>query len=139
MLPRHQRLRKDREFQRVRRQGRSWAHPLLALHVLPAPQGQRVGISVSKKVGKAVQRNRVRRRLREIVRGELPAWRNGFDAILVARPAAEPAQFSQLVEVIRELARRARLAREPGEPSDTLYRMPAGRTGSRTGAGAGSV
>ena len=133
MLPRHHRLRLDREFQQVYRQGRSWAHPYAALHVLAQPDGQRVGISVSKKVGRATGRNRVRRRLREILRAQLPGWKTGFDAVIVARAGAAGADFSQLSEAISELARRSRLVREPDAPPDTPYIMPAG---GRPGRGA---
>ena len=132
MLPRDLRLRSNSDFQRVYRAGRSWAHPLLALHTLPQPEGRRVGISTSKKVGKAVRRNRVRRRLREIVRAELPEWKTGFDGVLVARAAAAEAEFSDLRAALQELARRARLYREPGDDPDTLYTWPAGGRPART-------
>ena len=126
MLPRDQRLRAHRDFQRVYRAGKSWAHPLVALHVVPGEAGQRIGISVSKKVGKAVVRNRARRRLREVVRALLPEWKRGFDAVLVVRTAAAEAEFSALHEAVAELARRARLIREPGADPDTPFIMPAG-------------
>jgi ribonuclease P protein component len=124
MLPRGQRLRTNQEFQRVYRRGTSWAHPLVALHVLPQHAGHRIGISVSKKVGKAVCRNRVRRRLREIVRARLPEWLGGFDAVLVVRAAAAEAEFGQLEQAVDELSRRARLRREPGGADQALYRLP---------------
>lgn len=126
MLPRHQRLRSNQDFQRVYRVGRSWAHPLLALNVLSRPGEQRVGISVSKKVGKAVQRNLVRRRLRELLRASLPHWKVGFDAVVVARASAADASYSELAAAVSELARRGRLRREPDEAPDTPYRLPEG-------------
>jgi ribonuclease P protein component len=124
MLPRPLRLRSNQDFQRVYRAGRSWAHPLAALHVLAQPSGQRIGISVSKKVGGAVQRNRVRRRIREMVRAQAPGWRDGFDAVVVARAAAAEAEFAGLSAALEELARRAKLPREPGEEPGALYSMP---------------
>lgn len=126
MLPRDLRLRAHSDFQQVYRSGRSWAHPLLVLHVLPRPEGRRIGISTSKKVGKAVQRNRVRRRLREIVRAALPDWKTGFDVVVAARSAAAEADFAALQDALQELARRARLLREPEAPPETLYTLPAG-------------
>jgi len=93
---------------------------------MPAPGNLRFGISVSKKVGNAVLRNRVRRRLREVLRAALPDLRVGFDAVLVARAAASSAEFEVLSQAVLELFRRARLNREPGEPLDTLYLLPAG-------------
>lgn len=141
MLPRDQRLRASRDFARVYRAGRSWAHPLAALHVTPRGSGKRLGISVSRKVGNAVERNRVRRRLRETLRARVPLWKEGFDAVVVARSAAAGAGFAELTAAIDELARRARLGVEPGGPPDAHYTMPAGaperarRAGRRDGAG----
>lgn len=126
MLPREHRLRSNRDFQRVYRIGRSWAHPLAALHLAASPSGRRFGISVSKKVGNAVRRNRVRRRLREVIRAAFPELRTGYDAVIVARAAAAEADFEALTQAIAELFRRAHLIREPGEPPDTLYQLPAG-------------
>src|SRR5205807_9346490 len=116
MLPRDQRLKARQDFQRVYRSGRGWSHPLLTLHVSPRPEGRRVGFSVGKKVGKAVVRNRVRRRLREIARVRVGEWKPGFDAVLVARAGAAGAGLAELAAVVEELARRARLLREPDMP-----------------------
>lgn len=124
MLPRAHRLQRSPDFQRVYRRGRSWALPLLALHALPQPSGRRVGISVSKKLGKAVARNLVRRRLREATRAVITEWKDGCDVVLVARTAAATASFAELETALRELARRARLPMEPETAPGTLYALP---------------
>jgi ribonuclease P protein component len=135
MLPREHRLRSNQEFQRVYRVGRSWAHPLAALHVMPQAEGQRFGISASKKVGKAVLRNLVRRRIREILRAALPELKPGFDAIVVVRTGAAEVDFAALSAALAELIRRARLVREPDAAPDTPYILPAGgRPGRPDGA-----
>lgn len=126
MLPSGHRLRSNREFQRVYRVGKSWAHPLAALHVLEQPGERRFGISVSKKVGNAVVRNRVRRRVREILRAALPELKQGFDAIIVARSAAAEADFAALTSALEELFRRSRLRREPEQSPETPYTLPGG-------------
>jgi ribonuclease P protein component len=126
MLPSGHRLRSNREFQRVYRVGKSWAHPLAALHVMAQPGEQRFGISVSKKVGNAVVRNRVRRRIREILRAALPELKQGFDGIIVARSASAAADFAELSHALGELLRRSRLQREPEQPPDTPYTLPGG-------------
>lgn len=138
MLPRGHRLRSNQEFQRVYRVGKSWAHPLAALHVTVQPGAQRFGISVSKKVGNAVARNRVRRRIREILRALLPETKLGFDAIIVARTASAEAEFAELSLAIAELFRRSGLRREPEQPSDTPYTLPGGGRPGRPSRNRGS-
>jgi ribonuclease P protein component len=82
------RLSHSAEFERVYRHGRSSANRHLVLYSFPNPAGERprLGLSVSRKVGGAVERNRVKRLLREAfhrVEGELSA---GQDLVVVARP-----------------------------------------------------
>ena len=67
----------------------------------------RVGFTVSKKVGKAVERNRVRRRLRDIVRRSNPAWmRSGHDYVLIGRRAALNLPFARMSEDFEGALRR---------------------------------
>jgi ribonuclease P protein component len=77
------------------------------LYVLPVrPPDVRVGFSVNKKVGKAVIRNRVKRRLREAVRRELPSVRPGSDLVFIARPAAAGATYWEIAEAVQAALRR---------------------------------
>ncbi|GAC1644846.1 MAG: ribonuclease P protein component [Chloroflexota bacterium] len=104
MLPKQYRLTRSRDFARVRRSGRSSGTSLLALYVLPVRSPDiRVGFSVSKKVGKATVRNRVKRRLREAVRRQLPEILPGQDLVFIARPAAAAASYDDLVASIHAL------------------------------------
>jgi ribonuclease P protein component len=110
LLPRAHRLRESRAFQAVYSRGRSWGDRLLALHVLPAPDDEiRVGVSVSKKIGGAVERNRVRRRLREVVRRRLGGLKRGCRLVLVARSEARHARFDELEAAVERLLSRADL------------------------------
>jgi ribonuclease P protein component len=91
MKPRHAgrgRLTRSAEFERVYRQGRSCANRHLVLYTFPnaAVQEPRVGLSVSRKVGGAVQRNRVKRVLREAVAQTDERLPVGCDLVIVARP-----------------------------------------------------
>jgi ribonuclease P protein component len=69
----------------------------------------RVGISVSKRVGGAVVRNRIKRRLREIVRSEAAGLQPGWDLMIVARQESATASFDELSGAIARLLERAKL------------------------------
>ena len=89
------------------------ANGCLVLYARPNRTGQnRVGLTVSKKLGHAVVRNRVRRRLREIYRLNESRFRRGFDIVVVARSRAVDAPFSQLTAAYLSLAKKAGLLRE---------------------------
>ena len=115
--PRRGRLSRSAEFERVYRQGRSYGNRPFVLHAFPrAGEGElgetpRLGLSVSRRVGGAVERNAVKRLVREAfprVSGKLPA---GFDVVVVARPEAheltERAGLAGVVESLEELVTRA--------------------------------
>lgn len=109
-MERASRLRASADFRRVRATGRSWAHPLLVLYVAPNEiERPRIGISVSRRVGKAVVRNRVRRRIREAVRPVLDDLSAGRDLLFIARGPAATAEWSSLRGAVLELLRRAGL------------------------------
>ena len=72
----------------------------------------RVGITVSKKLGKAHVRNRVRRRLREVYRLNEGKFLPGWDIVVVARSRAVDAKFDRLVENYLALAKKAGILRE---------------------------
>jgi ribonuclease P protein component len=109
-MQRQHRLRKSAEFQRVRALKQSWAHPLLVLYVAPNNLDvTRVGISVTKRLGKAVERNRVKRLIREAIRSLLPVTAPGRDLVFVARGAAAEARYVQVRDAVERLVGRARL------------------------------
>ena len=72
----------------------------------------RVGITVSKKLGKAHIRNRVRRRIREVYRLNEEAFKPGWDIVVVARSKAVDAEFSRLTKSYLSLAKKAGLLRD---------------------------
>ncbi len=112
VLPGSHRLRSSRAFQRIYQAGATVGEQHLVLHVLELPdqaEPSLVGFAVSKRVGNAVVRNRVRRRLRELVRAELGGLRSGVQIVVAARPSAARATFPELAESMRRALSRARL------------------------------
>src|ERR671935_1559194 len=92
MPPRRRRLSRSAEFERVYRQGRSKGNRFLVLYAFPREEGSqdgpRLGLSVSRKVGGAVERSRVKRVLREAFWAEAPRLPDHSDYVVVARPDA---------------------------------------------------
>lgn len=112
-LTKDRRLRKASDFKAVRREGRSWNNRLVVMRVrVNGTCKTRIGFSVSRRLGKAVVRNLVKRRLREAVRlAPLPA---GWDVVLIARAGAARATYAELLKAVLDLSGRAR-ARMPAE------------------------
>jgi ribonuclease P protein component len=90
-------VKENYEFRRIYRKGKSVVSPYMVLYCQRNRQGKtRLGITVSTKLGKAVVRNRVRRRFREIWRLNLPKTMPGWDIILVARGRTARAPYQKL-------------------------------------------
>ena len=75
-------------------------------------EGNRVGITVSKKLGKAHIRNRIRRRLREVYRLNEERFQSGWDIVVVARSKAVDAEFARLTKSYLTLAKKAGILRD---------------------------
>lgn len=96
-------LKENHLFRRLYSKGKSAASPALAVYVRPNNHRKsRLGITVGAKVGKAVRRNRVRRRIREAYRIHEEAMAPGFDMVVVARVRAAHAPYG---EIERDLLR----------------------------------
>jgi ribonuclease P protein component len=106
VLAREKRLRAGRDWDALFRGGFGVGGPLLSLRVLPTPGRRRVGVSVGKKVGGAVTRNLMKRRIRAVV---FEAWNKlpQADIGILVRPQARGADFDDLVCAVSDLAERA--------------------------------
>ena len=93
------RLSDSPEFERAYRQGAACRGRLFSVHAFPNELGTpRLGLSVSRKVGNAVTRNAVRRRLREVFHATLSEIPGNWDLVVSARPAAAEASLRELKE-----------------------------------------
>ncbi len=104
------RLKKNGAFQYVYRRGKSVSTRDLVM-LAARGRGLKVGFSVSKKVGNAVTRNQVKRRLRECFRPHLGDVKNGL-YVIVARPSAAEATFQMLQKQVQDLLLRQHAFRE---------------------------
>ncbi|HLO32142.1 MAG TPA: ribonuclease P protein component [Anaerolineales bacterium] len=111
------RLTRSEDFKRVRRSGKSYAHPLVVLIVQAcdkrsSPVDQlrvKVGVTAGRTVGTAVSRNRAKRLLREATRTLIPNIASGFDLILIARPSLVSATLEETRQALLTLLQRAQI------------------------------
>ncbi|MCR5826172.1 MAG: ribonuclease P protein component [Oscillospiraceae bacterium] len=106
-------LKENYEFRRVYNKGKSGVSPFLVVYARPNRGARsRLGVTVSAKLGHAVARNRVRRRLREIYRLAQPRLKQGYDVVLVARGRAMRCSYQELEQAFARCCERLKLWRE---------------------------
>jgi ribonuclease P protein component len=104
------RLTRSTDFKRVRRTGKSYAHPFIVLVVQANGLSRvRVGVTAGRSVGGAVQRNRAKRLLREAIRPMLQDFPPGWDLILIARAAVLTASLQDIRQALTGLLHRAQI------------------------------
>lgn len=110
-LYRNNRLRKNEEFQIVFKQGKSVANRQFVVYTLDKKEqdGFRVGISVSKKMGKAVKRNHLRRWIKEMIRLRSEDIRGNVDFIVICRLPAVDLEFEEFRSSLYHCMKKAKL------------------------------
>lgn len=107
-MQRDLRLRQAEDFQRLRREGRTFTDRLMVVSIAPnSLTHNRYGFIVSKHLGKAVTRNLIRRRMKEVVRQLHPQLKPGYDVVIISRSALAEQPFSILQRTVVKLFRQA--------------------------------
>ena len=111
MLPRENRLKKEEDFKKVFKKGRGFTNDLLVLKVIKNNLDiSRFAFVISKKISKkATVRNRIKRRLDNIIRADLPKIKKGWDGIIIALPDIENKKFEILKKDAESLLKRTGL------------------------------
>jgi len=103
-MKRQYRLRKNADFQRIRRFGKSKSNRLMVLIVLPNRSNRsRFGFAVSKRIGKAVRRNKIKRQMREAVRLRQEKIQPGWDLLFIARAPIKRANYQDIAQAVYSL------------------------------------
>jgi len=100
-------LSKPEDFAALQGEGTVRSHPLMVVRIRRTDlEATRFGLSTGRKLGGAVVRNRVRRRLREALRAMAPSFQPGWDVLIIARPPVIGADFQALASALQNLLRR---------------------------------
>ena len=115
-MKRQHRLRHNLDFQRVRRNGKSNASPLIVLAFLRNELDySRFGFVVNKRLGKAVRRNWIKRRMREAIRLRTANIKPGFDLVFIARQAINQASYAEIDQRLEQLLKASDLLTSGGK------------------------
>ena len=97
-------LKKNKDFQNVYRRGKSYANKYLVMYVTENKDAKnRIGISVSKKVGNSVVRHRITRLIRESYRLQEENFKSGYTIVIIARASAKEVGFHQIESALMHL------------------------------------
>ncbi len=104
------RLRRSNDFQRVRQRGKSYASPIMVLAFLRNElDHNRFGFVVNKRLGNAVKRNKIKRRMREATRVRMLQIKPGFDIVFIARKHINQATFTEIEQSLEHLLKTTNL------------------------------
>jgi len=111
MLPKENRLKKNKDFEKVFREGKGFKEELLVLKKVENNlESSRFGFAVSKAFfKKATLRNKIKRRLRESVRARLNEIKKGVDGVVIAKPGLDKKDFQEIKEIVNKLFKKAKI------------------------------
>lgn len=111
MFPKANRLKREKDFERILRNGKTFKEGFLILRIVKNNINQtRFGVSVSKKISKkATLRNKIKRRLLSLLKPRSPKIKTGVDIFLIALPGLETKDFWEIKEMIHELFTKAKI------------------------------
>lgn len=111
MLPKINRLKKRKDFEKVLRKGKGFKEDFLVLKMLKNNLSQtHFGFIVGNKISKkATLRNKIKRRLRELVRTKITKIKKGFNVVLIAKAGLENKDFWEIEEILNKLLNRAKI------------------------------
>ena len=133
---RYRPIRRNSEFSRCYARGKSYVHPQLVLYVLKNKSKRtRVGLTATKKIGGAVQRNRARRVMRAAIAEHLDYNIGGYDLVFVARAQTTRIKSTQLSKTVAKLLAQAGLPDKakaaPAQPDEARPRTASGGCAAR--------
>ena len=113
MLKKINRLKKRYQFNYVYRSGEHFSGEFIVLYIASSKtKNIKIGLAVTKKIGHAVVRNRIRRQLREIIKKQVPILKQNYNLIVVARDNITSASFEKLSIEFSKLIKKANLINE---------------------------
>lgn len=112
-------LKKNRDFQEVYKKGKSCANRYLVMYILKnGLDYNRIGISVSKKVGNSVVRHRTTRLIRESFRLEKEAFLEGFDIVVIARASVKGKKYKDICSAVLHLGKLHKIMKDRKEDAE---------------------
>ncbi len=103
-------LKRNKEFRYAYRVGKSaGSKSMVLIYAKGRPDEIKIGFSVSKKIGNAVIRNRIKRRLREAVTPLIPGLKKGYKLIIIAKPPIKDEKLPSIISSMRYMVRKANL------------------------------
>ena len=111
MLPKENRLKKKKDFEKLFKEGKSFREKFLVLKINENNlNNNRFGFIVSKKISKkAVTRNKIKRQLREIIRKEINNYQKGFDIAVIALPDIESKSFEEMSQALECILKKVKI------------------------------